>query len=411
MRITILHMRYRPDLTGTGPLVAELASDLASRGEEVTVITTFPHYGKRPASPEYGRGIFSRRIENGVSIRRTLAFPYASGTVAGRALDYSMYMGLSVASGLGGARPDVLLAVSPPMTVGFSGWSVARLRKCPLVFNAQDIWPDGLISMGKLRNRMVIRAFRALERFTYQGAQRITVLSDGMRENLLRKGIPASKVAVLPNWVDLDAVRPVEKGNAFRRELGLEGRFVILFAGNLGFAAGLEAVLRAADLLRKEPDLVFLLVGEGSVKEKLVRSARALNLENIKFVTTQPPERLSEVFGAADLSLVTLRSTMGAFSVPSKTMAILASGRPVLASVPADSEVRRVVDEAQCGLWIPPEDPDALAANVKALRADGQRLEWFGRNGRRYAMDNFGRAEIVARYHNLLQEVAREQTE
>jgi colanic acid biosynthesis glycosyl transferase WcaI len=408
MRITILHMRYRPDLTGTGPLVAELASDLAARGEEVAVVTTFPHYGKRPVSPEYGRGIVSRRIENGVSIWRTLAFPYASGTVAGRALDYSLYMGLSVAAGVGGARPDVVLAVAPPMTVGFSGWWVSRLWQCPLVFNAQDIWPDGLISMGKLRNRTVIQAFRGLERFTYRAAQRITVLSDGMKENLLRKGIPASKVAVLPNWVDLEAVRPVEKENAFRRELGLEGRFVVLFAGNLGFAAGLEAVLRAADLLRKELDLVFLLVGEGSVKAKLVQSARALNLENVHFATTQPPERLSEVFGAADVSLVTLRSTMGAFSVPSKTMAILASGRPVLASVPADSEVRRVVEEAQCGLWVPPEDPDALAAKVKALRADRQRLEWFGRNGRRYAMDHFGRSEIVARYHDLLQEVARE---
>jgi colanic acid biosynthesis glycosyl transferase WcaI len=411
MKITILHMRYRPDLTGTGPLVAELASDLAARGEEVTVITSFPHYGKRPASTDYGRGIVSRRIENGVSVWRTLAFPYASGTVAGRAIDYSLYMGLSGAAGVGGARPDVLLAVAPPMTVGFSGWWVSRLQQCPMVFNAQDIWPDGLISMGKLRNRMLIRAFRGLERFTYKAARRITLLSEGMKENLLRKGVPASKIAVLPNWVDLEAVRPVEKENAFRRELGLEGRFVVLFAGNLGFAAGLEAVLRAAELLQKERDLVLLLVGEGSVKEKLVQSARALNLENVRFVTTQPPERLSEVFGAADVSLVTLRSTMGAFSVPSKTMAILASGRPVLASVPADSEVRRVVDEAQCGLWVPPEDPDALAAKVEILRADRQRLEWFGRNGRRYAMDHFDRTEVVARYHDLLREVARERTE
>jgi colanic acid biosynthesis glycosyl transferase WcaI len=328
--------------------------------------------------------------------------------VVGRALDYILYMKLSALAGLGGPKPDVVLAVAPPITVGLSAWLAASVRGAPIVFNAQDIWPDGLISMGKLSSRLAIAGFRRLERFTYDAARRVTVLSEGMRENLLRKGIPPEKVAVLPNWVDLEAVRPVEKDNVFRDDLGLAGRFVVLFAGNLGFAASLETVLGAAEILRGERDIVFLIVGEGSVKDSLRRRADERNLGNVRFVTTQPPERISDVFGAADVSLVTLRSTMGALSVPSKAMAIMASGRPILAAVPADSEVRHVVDEAQCGRWVSPEDPAALAKEILAMRRSEQRLQSLGRNGRTYAEAHYGRTEIVNRYHRLLQEVARE---
>jgi colanic acid biosynthesis glycosyl transferase WcaI len=408
MRITIIHMRYLPDLTGTGPLVAELAADLARLGEDVTVITSVPHYGKKPSAGMSGRRFLGGRREAGVRVVRTLAFPYGSGSVVGRALDYGLYGLFSVAVGLAGLRPDVVLAVAPPLTAGLSGWLVAALRGAPLVFNAQDIWPDGLVRMGKLRNGPLIRGAQRLERLTYRSARRVAVLSEGMRQNLLQKGVPGRKITVIPNWVDLDALRTSDKGNSFRTELGLEDAFVVLFAGNIGFAAGLESVIRAAELLRDEPNLVFLIVGEGSAKPDLMQLAQELDLPNVRFVTSQPPHRLSEVFGAADLSLVTLRSGMGALSVPSKTMAIMASARPVLAAVPPDSEVRRVVVEAQAGRCIAPEDPAAMAAEIIALRNDQDRLEWFGANGRRYAGAHFGRPEIVSRYHRLLREVAAE---
>jgi len=408
MRIAILHMRYLPELTGTGPLVAELASDLAARGEEVTVITSMPHYGLR--TPGRSGGPAGEGHERGVRVVRTLAFPYGSGRALGRAVDYGLYAALSTFSGLAMSKPDVLLAVAPPISVGVSAWLVGIARRAPIVFNAQDIWPDGLISMGKLHNPLLVRVFRWLESFTYRASRRVTVLSEGMRENLLQKGVPAAKVAVLPNWVDLEAIRPVERSNAFRRELDVEGKFVVLFAGNLGFAAGLETVLRAADLLRKEGDIVFLLVGEGSAKEGLRAMARELALENVRFVTSQPRSRLAEVLGAADLSLVPLRSGMGSLSVPSKTMAIMASGRPVLAAVPSDSEVRRVVDQAGCGRWIEAEDPASMAAEIVRLRADPDGLQSLGLSGRRYAEAHFGRREIVARHHRLLREVALERS-
>ncbi|HMK08199.1 MAG TPA: glycosyltransferase family 4 protein [Anaerolineales bacterium] len=400
MRVLIIHMRYLPDLTGTGPLVAELAADLARLGEQVTVITSMPHYGRLPSGGRPPR----QAVEDGVRVIRTPAFPYASGTVAGRALDYVLCALASAYDGRRSPKADVVLAVAPPLTAGLSAWVAAR--GAPLVFNAQDIWPDGLVSMGKLRGALPIRAAHALERLTYGSAQKVTVLSDGMKNNLVAKGLPPSKVAVIPNWVDLEVVRPMDKGTALRRELGLEGSFIVLFAGNLGFAAGLETVVTAAECLRHEPNLAFLIVGEGSAKAGLMAHAQALGLSHLRFVTTQPSRRLAEVLATADISLVPLRRGMGALSVPSKAMAIMASARPVLAAVPPDSEVRRVVEEAQAGRCVAPEDPGAMAAEILRMRGEPERLQSFGANGRRYAEEHFGRAAIVARIHTLLGQVA-----
>jgi colanic acid biosynthesis glycosyl transferase WcaI len=185
------------------------------------------------------------------------------------------------------------------------------------------------------------------------------------------------------------------------------GRFVVLFAGNVGLRCRLSGVLQAAAATCREQDVVFLIVGEGSAKASLARMVGDLGLSNVRFVTSQPRQRLSEVLGVADVSLVPLRPGMGSLSVPSKTMSIMASARPVLAVVPVDSEVRRIVEQARCGRWVSPEDPASLAAEILALRSEGDQLESLGVNGRRYAELHYGRAEVVSDYPRLLKEVAR----
>jgi colanic acid biosynthesis glycosyl transferase WcaI len=391
-------MRFLPDLTGTGPLVAELATDLARLGENVTVITSVPHYGRVPGASPEGRSKRDNR-EDGVRVVRTPAFPLAPGSVAGRSIDYALYSTLSALAGIAAQRPDVVLAIAPPLSAGLSGWVIGGLRRAPLVFNTQDIWPDGLVRMGSsAMDADPQRSGLSGSRIAAPEGRRLVRRDAGQ---LLQKGVPLQKIAVLPNWVD---ARLGRRGRRLRATRPGDS-FVVLFAGNLGFAAGLETVLGAADLLRQEP-IVFLLVGEGSAKPEAMRLTQTLGLPNVRFVTTQPPERLSQVFRAADVSLVTLRSGMGALSVPSKTMAIMASGRTVLAAVPEDSDVRRVVGEAEAGRCIDPEDPAAMAEAILALRSDRARLESYGSNGRRYVAAHFDRADIVGRYHRLLQDVA-----
>jgi colanic acid biosynthesis glycosyl transferase WcaI len=411
MRILILHMRYWPDATGTAPLVTELAKDLAAKGEDVTVVTSVPHYQRSSVPAEYRGKLVHRSFEEGVRVLRTWAYVPPAGSVVGRGIDYVAFTLLSTIVAASAGPQDVILCVAPPITVGISGWLVGLLRRAPMVYNAQDIWPDGLVSMGRLKNRRIIAAFHALERFIYRSAVRVTVVSDGMKRNLLEKGVPEEDVRVISNWVDLTAIRPIEKINPFRVELGLEGKFVVLFAGNLGYAAALETVIEAANILKHHPEIVFLIVGEGSAKADLVARCAALALENVRFVTTQPKERIAEVYGSADLSLVTLRSDMGSLSVPSKAYTIMASQRAMLAAVPEDSAIAKIVSEVDCGRWIRPEDPQALADAVLASRQESDTLPLAGKNGRRYVERNFERSMLTEQYHRLLRELVAAKVE
>ena len=406
MRILILHMRYAPDATGTGPLVTELAEDLVHSGHKVLVVASVPHYGRQSIVPGYRKGLVSKSLESGVEIWRTWAFAPAEGNLLGRSLDYLFYLILSTLAGWFSGRHDVILCVSPPVTVTLSAWLIGRVRRIPVVFNAQDIWPDGLIAMGRLRNRFMIRLFRWVEDLAYRTALKIIVVSDGMKENLLGKGVLESKVAVIPNWVDPIAIHPLPASDSLRAGLGLMDHFIVLLAGNLGYASCLETVVEAATLLRDEPKIVFLLVGEGSAKSRAVEQAQRSEAANLHFLTTQDRARLSQVYATGDVSLVTLRSSMGKVSVPSKTYSIMASARPVLAAVPADSEIHGLIEEAKCGVWVEPENPEALAEAIRKMRADPDRLTVWGRNGLKQVSEKYTRAVCTQAYATQLKQLS-----
>jgi colanic acid biosynthesis glycosyl transferase WcaI len=374
MRIMILHMRFHPDLTGTGPLVSDLASDLVELGNEVTVISSMPHYGRHEIPPEYRGKLLHRSEYKGVDLWRTFVYVPKSPSGFQRAINYLSYTIMSIVAGLLTRKPDVILCVNPPITVGFSGWLLSLARRAPLIFNVQDVWPDCLVIIDQLRSRLLIRIFKHLEKFIYRVSSRVTVLSEGMRENLMQKGVPAEKAVVIPNWSDVETIRPMERENSFRAAHGLNGEFIVMFAGNLGFIAMLDKVLEAAKLLEDDPHIQFLIVGEGNAKAGLVNRAGELGLQNLRFLPTQPKEVLPEMLGAADLSLVTLNRRLGQLNVPSKTYSIMASARPVLASVPENSEIARLIEVAGCGEGVPPEDPQALAQVIRRLSCQQEKL-------------------------------------
>ncbi len=406
MRILILHMRYAPDATGTGPLVTDLAQDLAGEGHEVCVVTSIPHYGRARVADGYRRGWLDRQRESGVDVWRTWSPAPAPDSRVGRALDYLVYFFLSTVAGWMSGRADVILCVAPPITVAVSGWILSRMRHVPMVFNVQDIWPDGLIQMGRLRSRPVIALFRGLERFAYRAADRITVVSEGMWEALVGRGVPEAKIEVISNWVDLASFPKVPRSQSLAAEMGLEDKFVVLFAGNLGYAACLDSIVAAALLLSDQPRIAFLLVGEGSARGEAEHQASEAHLPNLTFVTTQPKARLAHVYASADIGLVTLRRGMGRLSVPSKAYAIMAARRPILAAVPEDSEIRRLVEQAQCGQSIEPEDPEALAEAIRKLaQAEGRLRDW-GDHAAAFVASNFTRELGTRRYERLLSDVA-----
>lgn len=405
MRVLILHMRFHPDLMGTGPLVTDLATDLVEYGNKVTVVTSMPHYGSHEIPSEYRGRLLHRSNFNGVDLWRTFVYVPHNPSGFQRSINYLSYTFMSVVGGLMAEKPDVILCINPPITVGFSGWLLSLARRAPLVFNVQDIWPDCLVIIDQLRSPLLTGIFKHLEKFIYRVSARITVLSEGMRENLMQKGVPADKILVIPNWANVEAIRPVERENSFREAHGLNGHFVVMFAGNLGFIAMLDNVLEAAKLLEDDPHIQFLIVGEGNAKPGLVSLANKLGLRNVRFLPTQPEEVLPNMLGAADISLVTLNRHLGQLNVPSKTCSIMASARPVLASVPEDSEIARLVKVADCGLDVPPEDPESLALAIRSLACRPEKLQVYGLNGRRYVEKYLNRRSLTGQYNELLHRV------
>jgi len=248
----------------------------------------------------------------------------------------------------------------------------------------RDLMVNGL---GTLR-LLEYSVFTGVERFVYAHAWHITVLSEGFRANLLRKGVPSEKLTIIPNFVDVDFIRPLPRANGFHHRFGLDGRFMVLYAGNLGHSQNLEHVLECAALLQDRNDIAFVIVGNGSRKPYLEALAQQMKLHNVQFVPFQPRKDVPSIYAAADISLVTLRKGIALESVASKAYTIMASARPILAAVDPGSDAWELVQRAECRLCVKPENRRAMPEAIWALYADPAWRECLGRNGRRHVVQH-----------------------
>ena len=405
MKILIIHMRYSPDKTGTAPLITQLAQDLVASGSEVIVIASLPHYGRTSVHPDYldYEGFFHRSEEEGVKIIRTPVYIPKHTGIFSRAWNYLSYNFLSFFAGLGISKPDVILAVNPPITTTFSAWLISVFKRAPLVVGIQDVWPDCLIQVNKLRNKVVIYFSRILEKIQYRIAKKIIVLSPGMRSNLENKGVKRDKIEIIANWADTEYVKPLPRENNFLFNHNLENKFVVLFSGNHGYISALENVIEAAEFLKDIPEVLFLLAGEGSVKKDLIQQAAGKGLDNIRFLSTQPEQQWLEMLAASDLTLVSLRADLAGLNVPSKVYTLMAAGRPILASVPEMSEVAALVINAKSGIICKPDNPQDLAEKIRDLKDKTALLDELGRNGRLFMQENFNRKLQTASYLSILE--------
>ena len=404
-------MRYFPDATGTAPLVTQLAEDLAKEGLEVHVISSLPHYGRVSIHPDYkqGKGYFRRSREKGVDVLRTPVFVPRNRGIFQRALNYLSYNLNSLLAGLLVRDVDLVLAVNPPITTTFSAWILSILHRAPLIVGIQDVWPDCIIQVGQLKNRVLIWFSKILEQIQYRIAKYVVVLSNGMKENLIRKNVDSNKIAVIANWADLDVVIPLEKENRFSKTHKLDGKFVVLFAGNHGYISALECIIEAADIIRDQEDIIFLFVGEGSVKKEIMELAMKKGLENVKFLSTLPHNEWLEMMSASDLGLVTLRHDLAELNVPSKLYTLMAASVPILASVPEGSEVARIINDAGCGFITPAQEPLKLANQIRECWKMKNELDEMGNQGREYLLTHLNRKGQTEKYLELITRAVNEE--
>lgn len=409
MKILLISLYYEPDVASTGVFMARICEDLQRMGHEVTVVTTFPHYVGNQVAPENARRLYARDEIAGVKVLRTYLYAGGDkGSIAKRLVNYASFNASSTTVGLLAGRHDVVLATSPPLTTGITGWMLSRAWGVPFVYCLQDILPDAAVRLGMLTNPKVIRAFEELERFVYARSTKIVVLSEGFRQNLLAKGVPDEKIEILPYFVDTDFIQPGPRENAFRTQHGLEDAFLVMHAGNVGFSQDLEGMLDAARILRDRRDIVFLIVGDGAAKAGLEQKAAELRLPNVRFLPYQPAEVLPQMRAAADVQVALMKEQLASYSVPCKVYEIMACGRPVVTSVEAGSDTARLVlgegpaSGGACGFRLEPEDPQALADAVMRLYGDAKLRDRLGRTGLRRIEERYARSVVTPGYDRLL---------
>lgn len=399
MKLVVLTPHFAPDVAPTGAVIDRIVAELVALGHEIQVITSLPWYREHRIEPGYEGKLVRRERTVWGEVVRLHPFPTDDkNNIMRRAVSFAGFSAVAAAVGTRGGAVDGVLAVSPPLTLGLDGWLISTARRASFVFNVQDVYPDVAIELGLLTNRAVIGASRRLERFCYRRADAITVLSNDLRSNLASKTSSPEKIHVIPNFVDTERIRPLERENDYRREFGLTGKKVVMYAGNVGFSQSLDLMLDAAAALAEE-DVVLVINGQGSKRDDLQKKARGL--DNIRFVDMQPAERLPEVLAAADIHVVPLKKGLAASSVPSKTYSILAAGRPLIASVDPGSEVALLAEGSGAGIPVAPDDPEAFTKAVRRLLEHPDEARAMGERGRSF-VEGWASPSAVARAYEEL---------
>lgn len=406
MRILIYSYNYHPEPIGIAPLMTELAEGLVGRGHEVRVVTGMPNYPERQIYAGYRNKLYQTEWRNGVMIQRSYVWIRPKPTLLTRMLLDGSFIVTSVLQALRGWRPDVVLLTVPPLPVCVPAALLGWIYSCPVVLSLQDILPEAAVHLGLLRNKQAIRIFEALEQFAYHSANKVSVIADAFTENLVSKGVPQHKITCIPNWVDTGFVRPLPKvDNPFRKAHNLDGKYVVLYSGNIALTQGLETVIEAASLLQDIPEMVFVIVGEQMARHRLQAHCQRCGAKNVLLLDFQPREALPVMLAAADVGLIVQKRTVVSFNMPSKFQLLLASGRPIVASVPLNGAAAKAVRQSGGGVVTPPEEPGVLAESIRDLYADAERAARLAHQGRRYAVQHYGLEQALDQYELLFQEV------
>lgn len=390
-------------------LFHDLGCYLAAREHQVRVVTELPwrRLGSAESTARYRNARFRlREMMDGMDVVRVRSFPFREGSLIGRGIN-ALLLPLTFYFGARSTgEADVALVYCPPLTLGLAVFLLQRLHHVPFVFNVQDIYPQTLIDLGLIKNPLLIRFFEWMERFTYSQAVCIVVHSEGNRRYLVtRRPVPPEKVRAIPNWVDIDLIRPSDRLNSFREKHGLGTKFLVCYAGTMGYAQDLNPIIQAAKELQEYGDILFLLIGEGVQAGEWRQKVDQLHLRNVRFLPLQPKAVYPSIVSASDVGLVPLTQRLRTPVVPGKLLDFMAGGRPVIATVNLDGDTGRIIQEANCGYVLAPDDGQGVAKAILALCHDQSMARQLGSNGRAYAESHFSLKVCAAQYEELFRQI------
>jgi len=412
MKILYISQYFYPEMGAAAARVFEISRYWAALGHEVTVLTCFPNY---PDGNIYGgylgkhRRLYLTENIDGVNVVRLVTYPTHLRSSARRGLNYLSSLVTSSIAVPFLKKNDVVIGTSPPLFMGLPALFYSRLRGIPFVFEVRDLWPEVISAVGVgEKGSLTYKIFDRTASLLYDKSDLVVALTESFRETMINdRGVPAGKIAVIENAVDTDFFkpRPLEPGEI--NGLGLKGKFVVSYVGTIGFTHGVGVALKAAEELRTAiPELVFLFVGDGSDKERLLKIKEEKKLDNVIFTGKQPKEKIPEFLNASAVSLV-LSTDEPLFrkTIFAKVFEPMACGNPVV--IGAEGETRKIVERARSGIGFEPGSVKGLVDAVTTLYENPGMREEFGRNGRKFVEEEFSREKKAADYLKALEEVVR----
>jgi glycosyltransferase involved in cell wall biosynthesis len=394
MKALLIHQAFVSPKEAGGTRHFEFAQHLRRQGHDLTIVASSLSYltGSRASG---STGLVTREDADGINVLRAYTFSCLHRSFFWRVISFLSFMCSSVVASFRAGNVDLVIGTSPPIFQAFSAWLVSFIRRRPLLLEIRDLWPEFAVDMGVLRNRSLIAMARWLESFLYARAAQIIVNSPAYRDYLIGKGVPETKISLIPNGVDPEMFRAEDDGRTFRGELKLDGEFVVTYAGALGMANDIPTILNAAAELREHREIQFLLVGDGKERFKLQKMAEELKLSNVRFTGARPKSEMANVLAASDACLATLLDIpMFRTTYPNKVFDYMASARPTVLGI--DGVIRKVIEDAKGGIFVRPGNPQELAAAVLKLYGNREEAKRMGLSAREFVVKHFDRRKHAA---------------
>ena len=408
MRVLFVHQSFQTLKDGGSGRANDFARRLIERGHDVVCLAGTFNYltGEVPSS---FRGRFSIREQvDGYEVLRTWTYDGYHRTFASRVVTFLSFMASSLIAGMQERRVNLVAPCTPPFFLGITGYLLSIWHRAPLVYEVRDLWSEVAFQLGIVKNPMIIAAVRKLERFLYARSRYVVVNSPGFIEPLKAIGVPAEKIKLIPNGVDLDEFRPMpEARDRVRAEFDFGARYVVMYTGSLGLANSLETIIEAAALLREDPQVLFVFVGDGQRRAHLEATVREKGLDNVMFTGSVPKQRIAELLAAADVGIATLLDIPLFRTVyPNKVFDYMACGRPTVIAI--DGVIRDVIDRSRGGVFATPEDPHAIVAGIQFLRQHPDEARVMGERATGFVREHFDRRAAEVSMAELMEQAVRD---
>jgi len=408
MRILFLSHYFPPEVNAPASRTYEHCKQWVQEGHEVTVVTCAPNHPQGTVYEGYRNKLIQWENQDGIRVVRIWTYVTANQGFLKRTVNYISFMMAAILSAPFLSGFDITLSTSPQFFNGLAGYAVSRIKRTPWILEIRDLWPESIVAVGAITNRPIIGLLEALELFAYRRADHIVVVTDSFKTHIQDKGICKQKVTVIKNGVDFSLYKkPPDNPVSLAAKIGIEGKFVASYIGTHGMAHHLETILQAADELREWQDIVFLLVGDGAERDRLLAMKDSMNLSNVVMLDQQPKTAMPHFWSLSNVSLVLLRKCdLFKTVIPSKIFESMAMERPIILGVEGESS--ELLKSAEAGICIEPENEKDLAAQVLNLYQNPRRCQELGLNGRKYVLENFDRLVLAKRFSDLIRNVCRQ---